>query len=48
MQFMMVLAAVSARALLSAHGYNVERTLKVLDTWTAEYAADPAAADDRG
>ena len=47
-QFMMALAAVSARALLSAHGYNVERTLKVLDAWAAEYAGDPAAADDRG
>jgi hypothetical protein len=46
-QFMMALAAVSARALLSAHGYNVERTLKVLDTWAAEYAGDRAAADDR-
>ena len=46
--FMMALAAVSARALLSAHGYNVERTLKVLDTWAAEYASDPAAVDDRG
>jgi hypothetical protein len=44
---MMALAAVSARALLSAHGYNVERTLKVVDTWAAEYAGDPAAADDR-
>lgn len=46
-QFMMALAAVSTKALLSAHGYNVERTLKVLDTWAAEYAADRAAADDR-
>ena len=46
-QFMMALAAVSARALLSAHGYNVERILKVVDTWAAEYAGDPAAADDR-
>ncbi len=46
-QFMMALAAVSARALLSAHGYNVERTLKVLDTWATEYAGDLAAADDR-
>lgn len=44
---MMALAAVSTKALLSAHGYNVERTLKVLDTWAAEYAADRAAADDR-
>jgi hypothetical protein len=40
-------AAVSARALLSARGYNVERTLKMLDTWAAEYADDGAAADDR-
>jgi len=44
---MMALTAVSARALLSAHGYNGERTLKVLDTCAAEYAGDPAAADDR-
>jgi hypothetical protein len=42
----MMALAVSARALLSAHGYNVERTPKVLDTWAAEHAGDPAAADD--
>jgi hypothetical protein len=43
-QFIMALAAVSTRALLSAHGYNVERTLKVLDTWAAEYAGDPGGS----
>jgi hypothetical protein len=42
--FMMALAGVSARALLSAHGYNVERTLEILDTWAAEYADDSAVA----
>jgi hypothetical protein len=42
--FMMALAATAARALLSAHGYNVERTLRVLDAWAAEYADDSAAA----
>jgi hypothetical protein len=42
--FMMALAGVSARALLSAHGYNVERTLAILDTWAAEYADDSAVA----
>ena len=41
--FIMALAAVAARALLSAHGYNVERTLRVLDSWAAEYADDSAA-----
>jgi rhamnose utilization protein RhaD (predicted bifunctional aldolase and dehydrogenase) len=41
-QFMMSLAAVAARALLSAHGYNVERCLKTLDAWAAEYADDAA------
>jgi hypothetical protein len=40
--FMMALAAVSARALLSAHGYNVERTLETLGRRAAEYADDPA------
>ena len=42
--FMMALAGVSARAQLSAHGYNVERTLEILDTWAAEYADDSAVA----
>ncbi len=42
--FMMALAATAARALLSVHGYNVERTLRVLDTWAAEYADDAAAS----
>ncbi len=41
---MMSLAGVAARALLSAHGYNVERTLEVLDAWATEYADDSAAA----
>jgi hypothetical protein len=45
-QFMMPLAALSATALLSAHGCNVERILKVLDAWAAEYAGDPSAAND--
>lgn len=45
---MMPLGVMSARALLSAHGYNVERTLQVRDTWAAQYTGDPAAADDRG
>ena len=40
--FMMSLAGVAARALLSAHGYDVDRTLEVLDAWAAEYAADSA------
>jgi hypothetical protein len=40
--FMMALAGVSARALLSSHGYNVERALEILDTWAAEYADDSA------
>ena len=42
--FMLALAVTAARALLSAHGYNVERTLRVLDAWAAEYADDAAAA----
>ena len=39
-QFMMAVAAVSARALLSAQGYNVARTLKALGTWAGEYTGD--------
>ncbi len=42
--FMTSLAGVAARALLSAHRYNVERTLEDLDAWAAEYADDPAVA----
>jgi len=42
--FMIALAATAARALLSARGYNVERTLRMLDTWAAEYADDAAEA----
>jgi hypothetical protein len=42
--FMLALAVTAGRALLSAHGYNVERTLRVLDAWAAEYADDSAAA----
>jgi hypothetical protein len=42
--FMVALAGVSARALLSAHGYNVERALEILDTWAAEYADNSAVA----
>jgi hypothetical protein len=41
---MLALAVTAGRALLSAHGYNVERTLRVLDAWAAEYADDSAAA----
>jgi hypothetical protein len=42
--FMIALAALAARAMFASHGYNVERTLRVLDAWTAEYADDAAAA----
>lgn len=37
-EFLLGLTAVAARALMSGYGYNVERVLKVLDTWAAEYA----------
>ena len=42
--FMLALAALAARAMFSSNGYNVERTLRVLDAWTAEFADDAAAA----
>jgi hypothetical protein len=42
--FMIALAALAARAMFAANGYNVERTLRVLDAWTAEYADDVTAA----
>jgi hypothetical protein len=38
--FMMSLAAVAARAVLSAAGYNVQKALEMLDTWTSEYAEE--------
>ena len=37
-RFMVALAQTAARMVLSATGYNVERTLRSLDAWTAEYA----------
>ena len=37
-EFLLGLTAVAARALMSGYGYNVERVLKVLDTWADEYA----------
>ena len=42
--FMLALATLAARAMFASNGYNVERTLRVLDAWTAEYADDVAAA----
>ena len=39
-KFVMALAGVAARSLLTASGYNVERTIKTLETWQAEYADD--------
>jgi hypothetical protein len=42
--FMIALAALAARAMFPSHGYNVDRTLRVLDAWTAEYADDAAAS----
>ena len=36
--FMVALAQTAARMMLSANGYNVERTLRSLDAWAAEYA----------
>jgi hypothetical protein len=38
--FMMSLAAVAARAVLSASGYHVENALKMLDAWAVEYAEE--------
>jgi hypothetical protein len=38
--FMMSLAAVAARAVLSASGYNVARALAMLDSWAAEYSEE--------
>ena len=37
-RFMVALAQTAARMMLSASGYNVERTLRSLDAWAAEYA----------
>ena len=42
--FMLALASLAARAMLASNGYNVERALRVLDAWTAEYADDAAAS----
>ena len=40
--FMASLALVSARAVLSSNGWNIAKTLKVLDTWAEEYAQEAA------
>jgi hypothetical protein len=42
--FMLALASLAARAMFASNGYNVERAVRVLDAWTAEYADDAAAA----
>lgn len=39
-RFVMALAGVAARSLLTVNGYNIERTIKTLETWAAEYADD--------
>jgi hypothetical protein len=39
------MAFASARALLSANGYNVAETLRVIDTWIDEAARSLAAAE---
>jgi hypothetical protein len=39
-RFVMALASVAGRALLSSCGYNVERVVQLLDTWAQEYAHD--------
>jgi hypothetical protein len=36
---MVALAQTAARMMLSVSGYNLERTLRSLDAWTAEYAS---------
>jgi hypothetical protein len=41
--FIMALAAFAARALMSANSYNIERTVKLLDTWASEYAGSSEA-----
>ena len=46
--FMIGLAAVSARALMAAYGYNVDRVMRILDAWTDEYAAAAAQGPDCG
>ncbi|MGP8008322.1 MAG: hypothetical protein ACLP2J_14995 [Acidimicrobiales bacterium] len=38
-------ASASSRALLSANGYNVAETLRVIDTWMDEAARSLAAAE---
>jgi hypothetical protein len=45
-RFMMASRRCSPRRYRQLTGYDVKRTLKVLDTRAAEYAGDPAAADD--
>jgi len=42
-RFALALAGVATRALLSVNGYNIERTVRLLDTWAAEYAEDTEA-----
>jgi hypothetical protein len=38
----MSLAAVAARALMSACGYNMAQVMKMLDAWSDEYALEVA------
>jgi hypothetical protein len=43
-RFVMALAGVAARSLLTVNGYNIERTIKTLETWAAEYDDDAETA----
>lgn len=46
--FVLAVANVANRALLTAHGCRVDRAMKVLDAWMKEYGEEAeAAADDR-
>jgi hypothetical protein len=42
--FVIALAHTAARMMLSASGYNLERTLETLDAWADEYATRAQAA----
>jgi len=44
-QLCISMASASSRAPLSANGYNVAETLRVIDTWMDEAARSLAAAE---
>jgi hypothetical protein len=47
-ELLIAMTALSARVLLSANGWDVNRALAVIDQWTEQYAKHPASQPGPG